>query len=102
MRPPPFPWWSRRIARPCFRPRLSLAEAPVPAAREASHRHACTSQEDGTGGFTVLCSVDRVAGAANVASADPREGVVVVSGPKTVIRLDLAASPGSTDARVIG
>jgi hypothetical protein len=82
--------------------RLALADAPVPLGREIRPLHRCDSYEDGLGGFTVLCRVERVVEAENVASADPAEGVVVIPGRTTVVRLDLPATPGAADARVIG
>jgi hypothetical protein len=91
------------------RVRAALAEPPVSAGRDVRPLHRCEALQDGAGGFTVLCRVDRVAYADNLAAADPHENVVVVGGAdRSVVRLDLpvhnarAALPSLVDARVIG
>jgi hypothetical protein len=87
---------------PALRPALSAP--PASAARDERPLHRCEALHDGAGGFTVLCRVDRVAYADNLAGAERHENVVVVGGAgnKSVVRLDLPASQSPVDARVIG
>ena len=85
--------------------RLRLAEAPVPAGREARRLHTCAAHEDGAGGFTVLCRVRARPGAASVTGDDDKADVWVVPADATgasVARLDLPASSAGVAARVLG
>jgi hypothetical protein len=82
---------------------LRLAEAPVPAGREAQRLHTCAAHEDGAGGFTVLCRIRAGAEAANVSAGDTRADVWMAgSQGAKVARLDLPASPAGAEARVVG
>jgi hypothetical protein len=87
---------------PALRP--VLAEPPVLAGRNQTPLHRCEAIQDGAGGFTVLCGVERMASVENLTGADRRDGAVVVgrAGNKSVVRLDLPASQNAVDARVIG
>jgi hypothetical protein len=86
-----------------LRAHLRLAEAPVPAGREAKRLHTCAAHEDGAGGFTVLCRVRANAEAANVSGEDTHADVWVAGAQEArVARLDLPASPSGAEARVVG
>jgi hypothetical protein len=86
-----------------LRAKLHLAEAPVPAGRDAKRIHTCAAHEDGAGGFTVLCRIRANADAANVSAEDTRADVWTASAREArVVRLDLPASPAGAEARMVG
>jgi hypothetical protein len=84
---------------------LRLAMPPIPAPSWESTHATCRGQQDGLGGFTVLCrfpSTVRVSGAVNVTGARSLDDTWLVPGRSPLVRLDLPRSPGGTEGRVIG
>jgi hypothetical protein len=82
--------------------KLRMAEAPVVAGREERRLHTCQGEEDGFGGFTVLCRVRAGATAANVTGSGVHQDVWASWGEESVLRLDLPASASGVEARVVG
>jgi hypothetical protein len=85
------------------RPHLRMSDPPVPLEREAHHLHTCRSQEDGQGGFTVLCRVVGArAQALNLTGATSWELTSSFTlGTDSIQRFDLPARPDSADGRVL-
>ncbi len=85
------------------RPRLRLADPPVALGREADHLHACRSQDDGEGGFTVICGVVGVTTTVlDVTGTSPEDLTASFStGGGVLARFDFPARPGSVDGRVL-
>lgn len=81
---------------------LRLAAAPVALARDAGPRHACVAEDDGLGGFTVLCRVDAFASAASLTGSTPREGITLVGGDHPLVRVDLPAPEAGVSAALVG
>jgi hypothetical protein len=88
-----------------LRGELRAAGAPRPAASWKSQRATCAGQNDGLGGYTVLCRFakgTRVSGVANVTGARSLDDAWLTPGPSPLARFDLPRSPGGAEGRVIG
>jgi hypothetical protein len=81
---------------------LRLTAAPTTLASDKGSSHACIAENDGLGGFTVLCRVDAMPFAASLTGATPREGVAVITGEHGMVRLDLPAPESGASAALVG
>jgi hypothetical protein len=85
-------------------PRVIEAKAQPSLPGEERRRHACLSEEDGSGGFIVTCRVSAISAAVNVTNEDVQHGIArtALENGGTIFRLHLTPPAEGADAIAIG